>query len=117
MHEADEDAAADLRLALSGLSAEKLLFEGGATGEMLGSVVLTSDDGEEYRLNVHSEEAGLHAVTLPGRETGYWIAAADVERLFPDLDALRKADAPEEDAAVEELPAEEASEDASTEEP
>ena len=117
VHEADEDAAADLRLALSGLSAEKLLFEGGATGEMLGSVVLTSDDGEEYRLNVHSEEAGLHAVTLPGRETGYWIAAADVERLFPDLDALRKADAPEEDAAVEELPAEEASEDASTEEP
>ena len=117
VNEADEDAATDVRAALSGLSAEKLLFEGSPAGEMLGSVALTSDDGEEYRLNVHVEEEGLHAVTLPGKSTGYWIAAADVERLFPDLDALKKADAPEEDAAAEETPAEETSEDASTEEP
>ncbi len=116
--EADEGAAADVRMALSGLSAKKLLFEGGAAGEVLGSVVLTDDDGEEYRLDVRSEEDGLHAVTLSGRTTGYWIAAAEVARLFPELDALRKADAPEEeDAFVEELPAEEAPEDAATEEP
>ncbi len=116
-NEADEDAAADVRFALSSLSAEKLIFEDDSAGEMLGSVALTSGDGEEYRLNVHVEEEGLHAVTLPGRATGYWIAAADVERLFPDLDALKKADAPEVDAAVEDMPAEDGPEDTSTEEP
>ncbi len=105
---ADESATTDLRLVLSSIAGEKLLFDATAAGELLGTIALTTEDGQELKLNVHVEQEGMHALTVPGRMTGYWVTASDAERLLPDADTLKPEPAPEEEAE----PADESVDDA-----
>lgn len=101
-HDADDAVSSDLRAAISVLKAEKLKFDGGAPGDTVGTILFVTDDGEENRFSVHAEEDGLNLVTLPGKQTGYWIEPAYVDRLFPAAEALEKAPPAEEEPADEE---------------
>ena len=70
-------------------------------GELLGAIALTTEDGQDLTLNVHVERDGMHALTVPGRITGFWVTAADADRLLPPADTLKPEPAPAEVAELE----------------
>ncbi len=105
---ADADKVADVLFALSGLRAQDLHFpEARAPGDIFGTINMKLDDDSELGMTVERSAEGAFAVTKPGVNAVFDVAANQIAKIFAEPAELKPAPvAPPADAAPD--PAEDA---------